>query len=180
MQFHHPHLFRQQVADALQAEMPEIWEGLLAAGAVPTVLPGQPGVPAGLHCRRITFERVLRAVAQAEFAQVELARPAGRYSWYDSGAFGQHVREGGYRRPGRLPPGRHRCSGSARPRRRTGRNPGTRRFPCLKDARAYAGHRDRVLAVARAEPQQAVQQVTKPNWSASTTRTYNRLIGAVS
>ena len=66
MQFHHPHLFRQQVADALQAEMPEIWEGLLAAGAVPTVLPGQPGVPAGLHCRRLTFERVLRSAAQAE------------------------------------------------------------------------------------------------------------------
>ena len=49
MQFHHPHFFRQQVADALQAEMPEVWDGLLAAGAVPAVLPGQPGVPAGLH-----------------------------------------------------------------------------------------------------------------------------------
>jgi 2-polyprenyl-6-methoxyphenol hydroxylase-like FAD-dependent oxidoreductase len=66
MQFHHPHHFRQQVADALLAEMPEVWHGLLAAGAVPAVLPGQPGVPAGLHCRRLTFERVLRAAAQAE------------------------------------------------------------------------------------------------------------------
>jgi 2-polyprenyl-6-methoxyphenol hydroxylase-like FAD-dependent oxidoreductase len=66
MQFHHPHFFRQQVADALQAEMPEVWDGLLAAGAVPAVLPGQPGVPAGLHCRRLTFERVLRAAARAE------------------------------------------------------------------------------------------------------------------
>lgn len=66
MQFHHPHHFRQQVADALQAEMPEVWHGLLAAGAVPAVLPGQPGVPAGLHCRRVTFERVLRSAAQAE------------------------------------------------------------------------------------------------------------------
>lgn len=47
MQFHHPHFFRQQVADALLAEMPEVWHGLLAAGAVPAVLPGQPGVPAG-------------------------------------------------------------------------------------------------------------------------------------
>ena len=47
MQFHHPHFFRQQVADALLAEMPEVWDGLLAAGAVPAVLPGQPGVPAG-------------------------------------------------------------------------------------------------------------------------------------
>ena len=33
MQFHHPHHFRQQVADALLAEMPEVWHGLLAAGA---------------------------------------------------------------------------------------------------------------------------------------------------
>lgn len=66
MQFHHPHFSRQQVADALLAEMPEVWHGLLAAGAVPAVLPGQPGVPAGLHCRRVTFERVLRAAARAE------------------------------------------------------------------------------------------------------------------
>jgi 2-polyprenyl-6-methoxyphenol hydroxylase-like FAD-dependent oxidoreductase len=66
MQFHHPHFFRQQVADALQAEMPEVWDGLLAAGALPAVLPGQPGVPAGLHCRRVTFEQVLREAAQAE------------------------------------------------------------------------------------------------------------------
>ncbi len=66
MQFHHPHHFRQQVADALLAEMPEVWHGLLAAGAVPAMLPGQPGGPAGLHCRRLTFERVLRAAARAE------------------------------------------------------------------------------------------------------------------
>jgi 2-polyprenyl-6-methoxyphenol hydroxylase-like FAD-dependent oxidoreductase len=66
MQFHHPHHFRQQVVDALLAEMPGVWRGLLAAGAVPAVLPGQPGVPAGLHCRRLTFERVLRSAAQAE------------------------------------------------------------------------------------------------------------------
>ena len=60
MQFHHTHHFRQQVADALLAEMPEVLRGLLAAGAEPAVLPGLPGVPAGLHCRRLTFERVLR------------------------------------------------------------------------------------------------------------------------
>ena len=66
MQFHHPHFFRHQVADALQAEMPEVWDGLLAAGAMPAVLPGQPGVLAGLHCRRVTFERVLREAARAE------------------------------------------------------------------------------------------------------------------
>jgi 2-polyprenyl-6-methoxyphenol hydroxylase-like FAD-dependent oxidoreductase len=66
MQFHHPHFFRQQVVEALLAEMPEVWAGLLAAGAAPATLPGQPGVPAGLHSRRVTFERVLRAAAQAE------------------------------------------------------------------------------------------------------------------
>jgi 2-polyprenyl-6-methoxyphenol hydroxylase-like FAD-dependent oxidoreductase len=66
MQFHHPHHFRQQVVDALVAEMPEVWRGLLAAGAAPAVLPGRPDVPAGLHCRRLTFERVLRAAARAE------------------------------------------------------------------------------------------------------------------
>src|SRR5215471_14948392 len=66
MQFHHPHFFRQQVADALLAEMPEVWHGLLAAGAQPATIPGQPGVPAGLHCRRLIFERVLRSAAQAQ------------------------------------------------------------------------------------------------------------------
>jgi len=30
MQVHHPHFFRQRVADALLAEMPEVWHGLLA------------------------------------------------------------------------------------------------------------------------------------------------------
>ena len=66
MQFHHPHHFRQQVADALLADMPEVWTGLLAAGAKPATVPGQPGLPGGLHCRRLTFERVLRSAAEAE------------------------------------------------------------------------------------------------------------------
>jgi 2-polyprenyl-6-methoxyphenol hydroxylase-like FAD-dependent oxidoreductase len=66
MQFHHPHFFRQQVADALLAEMPEVWHALLAAGAQPATIPGLPGVTAGLHCRRLTFERVLRSAAQAQ------------------------------------------------------------------------------------------------------------------
>jgi 2-polyprenyl-6-methoxyphenol hydroxylase-like FAD-dependent oxidoreductase len=66
MQFHHPHFFRQQVSDALLAEMPEVWHGLLAAGAQLATIPGRPGIPAGLHCRRLTFERVLRSAAQAQ------------------------------------------------------------------------------------------------------------------
>jgi hypothetical protein len=35
MQFHHPHGFRQQVAEALTTELPEVWEDLIAAGAEP-------------------------------------------------------------------------------------------------------------------------------------------------
>jgi len=66
MQFHHPHGFRQQVGEALLAEMPDVYDGLLAAGAVPAMVPGGPGQPermAALRCRRMVFERVLRAAA---------------------------------------------------------------------------------------------------------------------
>jgi flavin-dependent dehydrogenase len=66
MQFHHPHNFRQPVADALGAEMPEVMDALVVAGAVPVFRPGPPRQPAGFRCRRITFERVLRAAAEAE------------------------------------------------------------------------------------------------------------------
>jgi 2-polyprenyl-6-methoxyphenol hydroxylase-like FAD-dependent oxidoreductase len=66
MQFHHPHGFRQQVGDALLAEMPEVYDGLLAAGATPTTMPDDPSRVVGLNCRRWTFERVLRAAAVAE------------------------------------------------------------------------------------------------------------------
>lgn len=66
MQFHHPHFFHQQVLAALQAEMPEVVDALVAAGAVPATLPDQPDRVAGLRCRREVFERVLRAAAAAE------------------------------------------------------------------------------------------------------------------
>ena len=69
MQFHHPHGFRPQVGDALRAELPEAWDDLLAAGAEPALVPGPPGQPervAGLRCRRLTFERVLRAAAERQ------------------------------------------------------------------------------------------------------------------
>ena len=92
MQFHHPHFFRQQVADALQAEMPGVWAGLLAAGAKPATVPGQPGLPGGLHCRRQTFERVLRSAAEAEARVMlrtahvdEVCREAGRATGVSAG-----------------------------------------------------------------------------------------------
>jgi 2-polyprenyl-6-methoxyphenol hydroxylase-like FAD-dependent oxidoreductase len=66
MQFHHPHGLRQQVVEALLAEMPEIWDGLIAAGAAPATLPDQPERAVGLRCRRLVFERVLRSAAEAE------------------------------------------------------------------------------------------------------------------
>lgn len=69
MQFHHPHAFRAQVVDALAAEIPEVLDALLAAGAERVTMPGPPGAPrstVGLRCRRLVFERHLRAAAVAE------------------------------------------------------------------------------------------------------------------
>ncbi len=65
MQFHHPHAFRLQVVEALQAEAPEVVDGLFAAGAERAVLPDMPDRTIGLRCRRMTFERVLREAAVA-------------------------------------------------------------------------------------------------------------------
>jgi 2-polyprenyl-6-methoxyphenol hydroxylase-like FAD-dependent oxidoreductase len=75
MQFHHPHAFRAQVVEALQAELPEVWNDLLAAGAQPITPPAGPNGPEdstgpqllmGIRCRRLTFELVLRAAAERE------------------------------------------------------------------------------------------------------------------
>ena len=63
MQFHHAHAFRRQVAAALQAELPEAYEGWLAAGAEPITMRRPDGVEAtiAMRSRRETFERALRA-----------------------------------------------------------------------------------------------------------------------
>lgn len=69
MQFHHPHGLRGQILTALQAEMPEVIDDLLAAGAALIVLPAEgprPELVVGMRCRRATFERVLRAAAVAQ------------------------------------------------------------------------------------------------------------------
>jgi 2-polyprenyl-6-methoxyphenol hydroxylase-like FAD-dependent oxidoreductase len=39
MQFDHPHAFRAQVVEALQAELPDTWDDLLASGAEPMMAP---------------------------------------------------------------------------------------------------------------------------------------------
>ena len=66
MQFHHPHFFRPQVRNALLAEMPDVDEDLVAAGALLT--PVSPVLPEflGYRVRRLVFERVLRAAATCE------------------------------------------------------------------------------------------------------------------
>jgi 2-polyprenyl-6-methoxyphenol hydroxylase-like FAD-dependent oxidoreductase len=66
MQFHHPHAYRLQVIEALRTEIPEAWDALLAAGAVPVYAPGQPDLPITIRCRRAVFETVLRSQASAE------------------------------------------------------------------------------------------------------------------
>ena len=66
MQFHHPHAFRLQVVEALTAEMPEVLDTLVAVGAERVILPEPPHIALGLRCRRLTFEWVLRAAAEAE------------------------------------------------------------------------------------------------------------------
>jgi 2-polyprenyl-6-methoxyphenol hydroxylase-like FAD-dependent oxidoreductase len=60
MQFHHPHAFRHQVREALLAEMPDVFERLVAEGAEPVPIDGAPDGVAAVRCRRSTFERVLR------------------------------------------------------------------------------------------------------------------------
>jgi len=64
MQFHHAHTFRGQVIDALNAEMPDVVDDLIATGAA--VAGSAEGRPVAMLCRRSTFERALwrRAAAQ--------------------------------------------------------------------------------------------------------------------
>ncbi len=63
MQFHHAHGFRPQIGDALRAEIPEAYDGWVAAGAEPITfaLPDGRRMPGGMRSRRETFERALRA-----------------------------------------------------------------------------------------------------------------------
>ncbi len=68
MQFHHAHAFRPQVADALQAEVPEAYERWLSAGAEPVVMnhPSLGLTRMGVRSRRQVFEAALRETAAAE------------------------------------------------------------------------------------------------------------------
>ena len=66
MQFQHPHFFRQIVRQALVEAMPDVWDALLAAGGRPALMDGMPEELTALQCRRSTFERVLRRVADRQ------------------------------------------------------------------------------------------------------------------
>ncbi|AGZ44828.1 FAD-dependent oxidoreductase [Actinoplanes friuliensis] len=69
MQFHHPHGLRRQIITVLDAEMPDVRQGLLSAGAELTILPAEgqrPRTVIGMQCGRMTFERVLREAAVAQ------------------------------------------------------------------------------------------------------------------
>jgi 2-polyprenyl-6-methoxyphenol hydroxylase-like FAD-dependent oxidoreductase len=57
MQFHHAHTFRGKVVDILRAEMPDVLDALITAGA--TIATTDADRPVALLCRRATFERVL-------------------------------------------------------------------------------------------------------------------------
>lgn len=64
MQFHHAHTFRWPAVAALKDEMPDVVHDLVTAGAV--IAHSPDGQPFALLCRRMMFERVLRATAVAQ------------------------------------------------------------------------------------------------------------------
>jgi 2-polyprenyl-6-methoxyphenol hydroxylase-like FAD-dependent oxidoreductase len=57
MQFHHAHTFRGQVVETLRAEMPDVLDDLVSAGA--TIATSAKDRPIAMLCRRTTFERML-------------------------------------------------------------------------------------------------------------------------
>ena len=66
MQFLLPHFFRPIVRQVLTSTLPDVWDGLLAAGGVAARPPGFPEEMTGLECRRSTFEQAVWAAARRE------------------------------------------------------------------------------------------------------------------
>ncbi len=66
MQFRHPHFFRQFVRQALLSTVPDFWDALIAAGALPALMDGMPEQMTSLRCRRSTYEGVLWQLARRE------------------------------------------------------------------------------------------------------------------
>lgn len=65
MQFEHTHGWRPQVVAALRAEMPDVLDALVAAGARLEHPPGMPEMQM-MACRRPVVERVLRSCARQQ------------------------------------------------------------------------------------------------------------------
>lgn len=61
-----PHAWRGPIVRALQAEMPDVVEAMVAGGARLGEMPGMPGFVTAMFARRALFEGVLRATAQRE------------------------------------------------------------------------------------------------------------------
>jgi 2-polyprenyl-6-methoxyphenol hydroxylase-like FAD-dependent oxidoreductase len=89
MQFDHPHTFRRQVVDVLRAEMPDVLDNLVAAGA--QIATAADNRPVAMLCRRATFERVLRKVAAAQPGVTLRCGHVDRIQHYRGGAVGVTV-----------------------------------------------------------------------------------------
>jgi 2-polyprenyl-6-methoxyphenol hydroxylase-like FAD-dependent oxidoreductase len=66
MQYLLPHTFRHIVRRHLLEDLPDVWDALVGAGAVPVVPDGFPEELTGLQARRSTFERAWWSVADRE------------------------------------------------------------------------------------------------------------------
>ena len=66
MQFHLPHGFRAQSRVVLRTRLPDVYEAVIAAGAVVVAPPGTPDAAAWLQIRRSVFERTLWEATTAE------------------------------------------------------------------------------------------------------------------
>jgi 2-polyprenyl-6-methoxyphenol hydroxylase-like FAD-dependent oxidoreductase len=77
MQFHLPHGFRHQCRALLEAQLPDVLEAVLAAGAVVSAMPGAPASAAPLLVRRSVFER---ALWEATTREPEVRRVTGHAS----------------------------------------------------------------------------------------------------
>src|SRR5579862_7380585 len=66
MQFMHPHGFRPIVRHALLETLPDVYDALLAAGALAARPDGFPEQATSIQCRRLTYERVMWSTARRE------------------------------------------------------------------------------------------------------------------
>jgi 2-polyprenyl-6-methoxyphenol hydroxylase-like FAD-dependent oxidoreductase len=66
MQFELPHFFRPIVRQVLLDVLPDLWDAVVRAGGRPALPPGLPEHMTGLCCRRSTFERAIRTIAEIE------------------------------------------------------------------------------------------------------------------